>query len=245
MSDEGWGTPQFNQPPQDDGRQQPPAYGAPQPSYEQPQQPPPSQYGPPQQPPPSQYGQPQQPQYGQQQYGQQPYGQPQQPQYGQQQYGQQPYGQPGFGPQGYGQPFGAPQSGGSKKGLIFGGIGVVVVAGIVVLVLALTGVFGGSGPASGTPAAAVTDFLNAAKSGDTHKAETFECSKDRNAAGYSPNDLKVGSFSIGKTHKIDSKHATVATTGTSSTTGKSSTIQLPVVKEGGDWKVCLSNFTGN
>jgi hypothetical protein len=90
------------------------------------------QYGPPSGP---QYGVPAQP-YAQPTpgYGAPAYGQPpaaQQP-YGQQPYGQQPYGAPGQ-PYGYGAP--APQK--SRTGLILGLVGLLVVAGIVVLLFVL------------------------------------------------------------------------------------------------------------
>ena len=90
------------------------------------------------------------PQYGQPQSGQpqsgppgQPYGQPY-PQPGPQPgpaYGQQPYGQPPYGPQ-YGAPgqpygYGAPPPRKSRTGLILGLVGLVVVAGVVVLLFLL------------------------------------------------------------------------------------------------------------
>lgn len=148
----------MSQPPQFPGQggQQPGGYGG--------QQPPsggfgqqPGGQGGPQQPG---YGAPQQPGYGQQPggYGQQGGGFGQQPPSGgfaQQPSGQQPGGfgqQQGFGEQqGFGQgpgdPFGQQQKK-SKKGLFVGlGIGgVVVLAGIVVGILFLTGVLGGSSP---------------------------------------------------------------------------------------------------
>lgn len=151
-SDPQWG--QQNQPGY--GQQHPdqgqPSYG--QPQYGQPQ------YG---QPPP--YGQPDPaPQYGQQPdqtqqygggYGQPPYGQP--PQYGQQ-YGQPGPGQPGqpgpgqpgqpgqqqwqYPQGGYGQPTAAPTKKKSALPWILLVVGVVVIAGVVVAVLAFTGALG-------------------------------------------------------------------------------------------------------
>jgi hypothetical protein len=91
-----------------------------------------------------QYGQP----YGQPGYGQQPYPQPAaQPGYGQPGYGQPAYGQPGYGQQPYGAPqyggpggYGAPYAAPPKKsrtGLIIGLVGVLVVAGVAVLLFLL------------------------------------------------------------------------------------------------------------
>ncbi|MEE3468361.1 MAG: zinc ribbon domain-containing protein [Eubacterium sp.] len=94
-----------------------------------------------------QQGQPQQP-YGQQTQPQEPYGQQTQQSYGQpaqtqQSYGQQdPYGQQPQQP--YGQPPQEPETK-SKKPLVIGIVCGVLVIGIVVLVLFLTGVFGGKG----------------------------------------------------------------------------------------------------
>ncbi|KJF22979.1 DUF4333 domain-containing protein [Rhodococcus sp. AD45-ID] len=154
-----WGQPGYGQPGQPQGQpgygqpQGQPAYG--QPGYGQPGQP----QGQPAYGQPG-YGQPGQPQGqpgqpGQPGYGQQPWGQPQQPgQPGQQQWGQQPggdqtqvWGQPtaqqpqqAWGAQPGGQP-GAPvqwnqgpqQGAKSKKPLIFGAIGVLVVLAAVVI----------------------------------------------------------------------------------------------------------------
>jgi hypothetical protein len=117
-----------------------PPYGAQQ--YPQPGQQPPPPQGPGYGGAPGQYGQPgQQPgSYGQPQYGQ-PAPQPTQPQYGQQpgygapQYGQQQYGQPqqyGYGPQ-----YGQPQQKKSYKGLIIGLVGLLVAAGVAVLLIVL------------------------------------------------------------------------------------------------------------
>jgi hypothetical protein len=96
------------------------------------------QYG----PPPGQpgYGAPAQPGYAAP--AQPGYGAPAQPgyaapapAYGQQPYGQQPYGGPGQPPFGYGAP--APKK--SRTGLIIGLVGLLVVAGIVVLLFLLLG----------------------------------------------------------------------------------------------------------
>jgi hypothetical protein len=158
-----WGQPQEPQNPY--GQQPPSPYG----------QQPPNPYG--QQPPPSPYGQPADP-YGQSQnpYGQQPtnpYGQPGQQSpspYGQQSgpnpYGQQPpnpygqptdpYGQPQGqfpGQPGYGYPGAQPQK--SKKGLIFGAVGAVIVVLIIIVVFVSKGSTSGG---TATQAQTCTNF---------------------------------------------------------------------------------------
>jgi hypothetical protein len=221
-----------------------PGYGQPpgQPDYGQPQ-----------------YGQPQygQPQYGQPQYGQPQYGQPQygQPQYGQPQYGQQPpqygqYGAPGetaqFGavppqyPTGGYPPAGGAGSGGRKKGLI-AGAGAVVVAAVVVVILLLTGVFSSS--ASAKPEDAVKKLLDAGRTGDVAAAKAVLCAAD-NKMGVT-DDLskdRIKTYTIGAVSKKDANNATVTATVTSTDGDGPETEALPVVKEGGKWKVCISKM---
>lgn len=240
----------------------------------------PQQPGHPQQP-----GQPQQPGYPQQPGsgypgqpgpggapGQSPYGQgqPQQP-YGQPGYGQQGQGYgpggpgpggpggPGFGQgpggpgyQGYGQPSGG---GGSKLLPILLGVGGVVVVGVVV-VLFLTGVFGGNGPES-----AVKNLVSAAKSGDcdamvdvfdfgdlppqveqqlndpeTRKEMCDQFGKD--AAGV---DAELVSTEV--SNETDST-ATVKATIRSE--GKEETQDFKVKKVDGEWKIDLGSvFSGS
>ncbi|MGI8679536.1 MAG: Rv0361 family membrane protein [Jatrophihabitans sp.] len=246
MSDQGWG-----QPPNNDPQGQPGPYEQGQPGpYGQP-----GQYG--QQP--GQYGaQPAQP-YGQPgQYGQQPgqYGaQPAQP-YGQPgPYGGQPgqYGQPAYGDQygqGYGQPggqppYGPPQSGNANK-TIFAALGVVVVAGVVVLVLFLTGVFGGNSANTSSPKAAAKSFLDAAKNRNLDGVKAALCSKDAKTAHFIDNlsKVRIVSYTIGSTTQTDGSHATVATQVTTNAVPSPTETDLSVVKESGAWKVCLTG-SGN
>jgi hypothetical protein len=262
MSDQGFGPPGPGGPPE--YGQQPPNYGQQPPYGEQP--PPPGQQVPP-------YGQP--PEYGQQppQYGQQPpaYGPP--PQYERQpsQYGEQPqypggeYGQPQYPGGEYGQPqypggeYGQPQfnpytgaapantgggSAGSRKGLI-AGVGTLVVAGIVVAILLLTGVFSSSASAS-SPTDAVKSLLDAGKKGDVAAAANTLCQSDIAAGQASGLDAngKVQSYTIGTVTQQDSNNATVQTTVTSEKGGPQSA-KIPVVKEGGTWKVCFTKALTN
>ncbi|MDT4904794.1 MAG: hypothetical protein QOH52_2810 [Pseudonocardiales bacterium] len=242
MSDQGFGPPGPGGPPE--YGQQPPNYGQQPPYGEQP--PPPGQQVPP-------YGQP--PEYGQQppQYGQQPpaYGPP--PQYGRQpsQYGEQPqypggeYGQPQFNPYTGAAPANTGGgSAGSRKGLI-AGVGTLVVAGIVVAILLLTGVFSSSASAS-SPTDAVKSLLDAGKKGDVSAAANTLCQSDIAAGQASGLDAngKVQSYTIGTVTQQDSNNATVQTTVTSEKGGPQSA-KIPVVKEGGTWKVCFTKALTN
>ncbi len=185
--------------------------------------------------PPGQYGQ--QPQQPQQPYGapgSQPYGQ----QYGQQ-YGppQQQWQQPGYGPQGpYGTP---PKQGGGKKGL-FAVLGVLVVAGAVVLTLFLTGVFDGDADGS-SPADAVSATLDGFKDRDVDAVKANLCKAD--LAQIKPDERiddndAIRSYSIGKTQQNgDTAKVTVTAT---NARGNTKTEDLSVVREDGNWKVCFS-----
>ncbi|HVU91218.1 MAG TPA: hypothetical protein VHC23_03225 [Jatrophihabitans sp.] len=241
MSDQGYPG-QAGDPGQQPGYGQPPG----QPQYGQPE------YGQPQ------YGQqpPAQPDYGQPQYGPPSYGQqpPAQPDYGQPpQYGQPPeyggqYGASGetaqFGavppqyPTGGYPPAGGAGGGGRRKGLI-AGVGALVVAGVVVLVLLLAGVFSSS--ASAKPEDAVKKLLEAGRSGDVATAKSVLCAAD-NKIGVTDdlNKDRITTYKIGKVTKKDANNATVKATVTSTQSDGPETEDLPVVKEGGKWKVCLT-----
>src|SRR5213078_807888 len=86
--------------------------------------------------------------------------------------------------------------------------------------------------------------LDAGKTGDVDTAKQFLCADD-NKLGL-VNDLNasghVKSYSIGKVVQQSDTRATVTVTVT--TTGRSApeTTALPVVKEQGKWKVCLSRL---
>ena len=218
------------------------------PAGQQPQYPGQPDYG--QQP---QYPQqPQQPQYP----GQQPQ-YPPQPQYpGQPGYGQPDPNQPGYGPPppgypppGYGGP-GGPTGpggpggpgpaggGGSRKGL-WAAIGaVVLVAAVVVAYLLLSG---GSSASASTPKEAVKKLLEAGKSNDVNAAKKVLCKAD-NKLGMATklgSTTRVLSYTIGKTSKTNGI-TTVQATVTTLQSPTPQTEQVPVVKEGGSWKVCFS-----
>lgn len=212
---------------------QPPPYVPPPPYGEQPPPfvPPPlygeqpSHYGPP-------YGQP--PPYGEQapQYGQ-PYGQ-QPPAYGQQ-YGEQP---PRYGLSPYPEAAPANTGGpGRRTGLW---------ASIIVAVLVAAGVgayflFSSSDANASGPKRAVQKLLEAGKTGDLAAARTVLCQSDI-ADGMLTQlgrSSRVTSYSIGSVRQVDPTHAVVDVRVTTAG-GRPTTPQFPVVKEGGDWKVCLT-----
>jgi hypothetical protein len=244
-----WGQPpQGGQGWQDPSEQQP--YG--QPGYDP--------YG--QQPP---YQQP----YEQQPYEQQPY--EQQP-YEQQPYGQQgydPYGQQGYDPYGqqqayppeqqyagYGQPpyglppqygYGAPPAGpagGGHKGLYIA-LGVILAAG-----LGAGGYFAFAGNDSGSsggssPRAAVSALLDAGKTNDVQAAKKVLCQADLALGSKVTDQLgkggRVTSYTIDKV-ETSGNSGTVTVTVKSTDDPKGDTGPLPVVREGSDWKVCISKL---
>jgi len=192
-----------------------------------------------------------QPPYGQQPaYGQQPpYGQ--QPDYGQTApYGQPLYPGPEYGPPGqeYGEGWPPQYPGTSASGTGGGGRRGLLIAAIVAVVAAL-GVaafllFSGDSATAAAPEDAARALLDAGKTGDVDTAKQFLCADD-NKLGL-VNDLNasghVKSYSIGKVVQQSDTRATVTVTVT--TTGRSApeTTALPVVKEQGKWKVCLSRL---
>lgn len=216
----------------------------------------------------SEYGQ-QPPYTDQPSYGQQPppYGQ-QPPPYGQQpgdqpttQYGQQPdqhtmpYGQPLYPGPDYGQagqqyggppqyPGGPPAgtSGGGHRGLLISAI-IAVLAALAVGAFFL---FSGDGASASSPKDAAKGLLEAGLKNDLNGAKKFLCAAD-NRAGM-VNQLGAGEKL--KTYKIDDvaqvgdNRATVTVTITTSGTGAPQILPLPVVKEDGKWKVCISDLRG-
>jgi hypothetical protein len=213
----------------------------------------PGQDGTPQYGPPPAYGQPG---YGQPGYGQPGYGQPG---YGQPGYGQPGYGQPGYGPPpAYGDPqYGSPAfgSGGgqppqhpgyppaapggrSRKGQwISIAVGLLVVLGVGGYFL-----FSGGAANASSPKDAVKKLLEAGKAGDVDAARRVLCRQDLQLGTIAglQSQGKVTSYTIGAVDKTDSSHATVTATVVSANGNEPDTSQLPVVKEGGTWKVCVS-----
>ncbi|MFN2561230.1 MAG: DUF4878 domain-containing protein [Jatrophihabitans sp.] len=208
----------------------------------------------------------QQPDYGQHpEFGQQPdFGQPPPysppPQYGEQppqyppqyggQYGEQP---PEYGPQ-YGAQYGeqppqyglSPYTGAAPANTGSPGTRTGLWASIIVAVLVAAGVgayflFSGSDANASGPKHAVQKLLEAGKTGDVGAARAVLCQSD--IAGGMLTQLqrngKVTSYSIGSVRQVDPTHAVVKVRVTTAS-GLPSAPQFPVVKEGGDWKVCLT-----
>lgn len=243
---------------------QQPGQGGPQDPYGQPGPygPPPGgqpgpQYGQPGQQP---YGQPQQPPYGQP--GQQPYGQPapgygQPGEWGQQPYGGPPQGQPPYGvpPAGFGQPggYGIPPKKKSPLPWILGGAALLVVA--VVAVFFLTsgggGVLGGGGSPRSV-AQKYADAINDKKTADTSMyCEAFRKKAEDQAdavPGGVPTeipdlpDLKLQASVGDVTETGDTATAAIKVDADFAGQKVSTTHELELKKEGGDWKICDVKF---
>jgi hypothetical protein len=242
------------QPPQQPEGYGQPAYG--QPAYGQPA------YGQPA------YGQPSQPAYGQPGYAQPGYGQPtySQPTYGQPGYGQPGYGQPGYGQPGYsmgpgfpgqpGFPPPTPPTNTRKWALIGAGIFAVVLVIGVVLAMVTSGSDSNSGSGSGGVTVAgpssdeekIRDLM-------TSQIDTFDDFKAHSCA----NDVKLydkvpsiaGKFGKGgsgddagpgSTKRAEITDINVngdrATVSVNSASGVTS---VPLRKEGGEWKFCMTD----
>jgi hypothetical protein len=88
--------------------------------------------------------------------------------------------------------------------------------------------------------------LNAAKSGDKDAALKSLCASDRALAGASGENPfsdgeRVTSYSVGKVTQQDPTHATVSVTVSTKDEPDPDTDDLPVVKEGDEWKVCVTS----
>jgi len=132
---------------------------------------------------------------------------------------------------------------GGRKSLI-AGIGALVVAGLVTLVLLLAGVF--SSDASATPRDQVKKLLEATKAHDVGAAKKVLCVADQGLAaqfvGHRRRRLEEDSGSALKTYAITSVR-TSGTAGEASFTitdgsGRQASATVPLRKERGTWKVC-------
>ena len=217
-----WGQPpQGGQDWQDPAQQQP---------YQQP-------YGQPYEQQP--YGQPYEQQPYQQPYEQQPYQQQPYQQPGYEQYGQQPYGAP---PQyGYGAPP-APAGGGGRKGLY------TLLALVAVAALGVGGYFafkGGDAANTSSPRSAAEALLEAGKTGDVAAARKVLCKADLALGSQVTDQLQtdghVTSYTIDKV-ETNGDSGTVTATVKTVNTPSGDTAPLPVVKENGAWKVCVSKL---
>ncbi|HEX3337229.1 MAG TPA: hypothetical protein VHS54_12275 [Jatrophihabitans sp.] len=174
------------------------------------------------------------PPYGQPYLGQLPQ-YPQQPAYGQPHYGAQPqYGhQPPYGPGG-GHPAGT-GGGGHKTQWIAVLVAILAAAGVGAYFL-----FSGSSARASSPKEALTKLFEAGKTGDVAAAKKVLCAADVRAGLV--DQLRAGgtvtAYTIGKVTHLDSAHATVSATVTTTLTKAPFPQTVPVVKEGGQWKVC-------
>ncbi len=179
---------------------------------------------------------------------------PVQPGYGQPYLQQPPYPpQPGYGlapdetavmgqPAGYPPPgFGAQRFG--YRTMLFGGIGAVAV-----VALAVGGYFlfsGGDGSSgSDAPVATVKQFMQAAQGHDLTATKQLLCKADvaHGLQNSVTGAARILSYSVGAT---TTRNGVTTVTLRSSTTldPQPTTEQIPVVSEGGSWKVCISDET--
>jgi hypothetical protein len=138
----------------------------------------------------------------------------------------------------------------SRKPLIIGGI----VAAVVILAVVITVVL--VSPGSGSPQRVVQDYIAAAKSGDRATMQDLTCAKykgliTQGVPDGSPNsfsdalgnvDFQVGNASVsGDTAVVQLKITYSGPLPGGSDLPNSISIGLPLVKEGGAWKVCTSS----
>lgn len=167
-------------------------------------------------------------------------------------FGQQPppppYGVPVYVPQGYGQPLPPyyPAPGGwqpptprrRRRLLPWLAVAFAVIAAAVGLTIALL-------PAGGSsPSGAARAFLDAARAGSLHDIRGSLCADDLaapGAASFSTAD-RLRSFTVGAVTTDSSTEAHVHVR-VVPLDGRHVALSLPVVKEGPDWKVCISLMT--
>ena len=185
-------------------------------------------------PPPSQNPAPWQP----------PYGQPQQPSpYGQDygQYAPPSYGEPAYG--GFPTEPPTPPPGGNGRGRW------IALGAVVIAALGAGGYFlfvGNSNSGSdGAPAAAVTQLLEAEKTGDSSGVNAALCAADRTAKIADSLALtgRITSYKVGATHESGS-HATTDTTISTTQGATDEHLTFPLEKDGKVWKVCFTSTGG-
>lgn len=166
-----------------------------------------------------------------------------------------PGGPPPQGPYGAPPTYGAPQPMGpygpppakSNKTALFVTLGAVGAAVVVVLVLALAGVFSGddSEGDGDSPQAAVSTTMDALKSGNAKAMLDTLCLADQALAdGATPSNSnstpKVDSYRVGAVHEQSSNRAKVDVT-IETTSGKTVDATYATRKESKGWRVCLSD----
>lgn len=146
----------------------------------------------------------------------------------------------------YGQPGGAPEPTNQRPLMI--ALGAVIVAGLVVLVLAVSGVFSGGGSGGESPTAgakaAVEKVLYASKRQNLDDIKAAVCKKDLTNPALSEivGDEHASSYSIGEAKEDSPDRVTVSVRVTTEKSGTDSA-ELPVVREDGEWRVCFSDVS--
>ncbi|GAB2467131.1 nuclear transport factor 2 family protein [Jatrophihabitans fulvus] len=131
-----------------------------------------------------------------------------------------------------------------NRGVVIGALSSVILAGLVVIVLAVAGVFSGSDtPAAAQPRDVVNSLLEASQRQDLDAVKQVVCRRDLSDPDIEDvvsDDGHATRFTIGKVTDLGGDRAEVEVSITSSTGTDSA--KLPVVKENGAWKVCLSEI---
>lgn len=140
-----------------------------------------------------------------------------------------------------GPPVPGPPGGGKGRRGLFAGIGVVIV---VILALLAYFLFAGGSSSASTPKDAVKKYLEAGKTLDVKQAKKVMCRADQALPQLSNPDPKerVKSYTIGAVSKKDSSHATVKVSYVTAGSSEPLSADLPVKKEGGSWKVCVTDL---
>jgi hypothetical protein len=151
---------------------------------------------------------------------------------------------PGYGAAGAatgpGQPGGFDTAGtGTRRTGLLAAIGAAVL--VVALVVAYFALSSGSGASASTPKDAVKKLLEARRSSNLNQATKFLCQRDiaLGEAGKLDSAGRVVSYSVGPTSRKNGL-TTVEATVTTTQSSRPGTQAIPVVKEGGSWKVCFS-----
>lgn len=126
-------------------------------------------------------------------------------------------------------------SGGSNTKLL-AALGVLIVACVVVLVLALLGTFD-TARTSGSPRQVAAALLDAGKAHDVDAARKVLCERDLQT-GTAGNiaSMTISRYSI---DAVSQSSDTATVTATVTDGGSNRVIPIPVIKEKGAWKVCL------
>lgn len=115
-------------------------------------------------------------------------------------------------------------------------VGVLVLG--VVLVFALGG---GTSSSASTPREAVKKFLDAGKANDRTRAKKLLCKKDQTSSLIDDvaSGGRITSYTLGEEKTINNQRVVVATY-----TDKDGTqsVPFPVIQEGSNWRVCLSDI---